>query len=119
MTVREYIRTFETLGAHLIGVPAPCSVTGSGYQCGYFEDGAVAVVDDPAIGGRRVLDWIEGELTFAARDTMSHAARCVATVPQSRRAQIVQEAGCKPGAVIVIDGVRWAHDGGYRGINWA
>ena len=119
----SYVRGFDRWGADYCCVPAPTVRTGPGYSVGQWPDGsAVAVIMRPG-ESPYVLDWSDTRISLDALESLTHAARCVSTVGRDRRGVIVRKASDALGyarrpSVVVIDGVRWALDGGYRGLNW-
>lgn len=138
MKANDFVQQFDRLWRDYLMIPCGTGITGNGFRAGQFDDdSAVVVVEHHTVldefgtptkevppGGPYVLDWIDEPITREAFETMAHGASCVACMTQDRRAECVEERldatvgnlGADP--VEVFDGVRWARDGSYRGIDW-
>lgn len=110
LTAKKYVETFETIGRHWIGIPAPCATSGCGYAVGSFEDGTVLRVGD------KIVEYTTRPV---CRDTLATVGRLLAGLSPETRAAQLAELGCKPGGTITLSGTRWDSAGNYLGLEAA
>ena len=112
ITARQYIESFDVLGSKFICIPAPSSISGSGYAVGRFQDGAILTV------GKSIVDFIEGDVSYGIVETLSKVGRLLAGLSQDTRAEQIQDLGIKPNHAgeYELGGSRWSAAGEYLGL---
>lgn len=111
MTLAQYLESFPHFGARLIGIPAPSSVSGMGYDVGIFEDGLVLRL------GNRIAYSTTERTGCSWGDTLAHVGRLLTKLPAETRAAQLAGMGA-PGAdgVYTLAGTRWNTAGDFLGL---